>query len=64
MTITFPNGAGYHDYDDVPPQYNYEESKINIDDNVLLESESVEQGRHDHLSRAEGGRNESSLSED
>lgn len=53
--MQLPNGAGYMDYEDVPRNYE-EESNIDLDDNVLLEGEDVEQGRHDNLSCEEGGR--------
>jgi len=59
--MQFPNGAGFHDYEDVPNNL-YEESNINLDDDVLCESESVVSGGHDNLSHKDRGPNESPLS--
>lgn len=61
--MQFVNGAGYFDYEDVPPQFNYEEteSDISINDDVLLEGESVGSGRHDHLSHTNGGPTQPSI---
>ena len=60
--MQFPNGAGYFDYEDVPQQFNYEKSNINIFDELLFESESVVSGGHDHLPCKNGGRSKSPLS--
>lgn len=61
--MTFPNGVGYFDYEDVPSQL-YEKNTINIDDDILLESESMEQGRYDHLSHTDRRYNKSSIQTD
>ena len=45
------NGAGFHDYEDVPRNLYEEESNININDDLLCESKSVVSGGHDHLPR-------------
>lgn len=59
--MQFPNGAGYHDYEDVPRNLYEEESNININDDVLCESESVVSRGHDHLPHEDGGRDQSPL---